>query len=298
MALDSKSRALQVSAYQLSQGGRYNSEKADAAESGLSLSWEAESLCLKKTCAEESVVVSLQWQHVTGIWVALRNRSSKGFRLEVTLETSHPACRTDFVKVAAAMNSAGGDFLDFLQAEHAGRLKDGKAPSFALSSWASSLYSSGFSTRGVRIFLGRVSIVFEVLYALCFFAQLEGMLVSKEAKLTQAFSDLWGDLMELQSDLTGNVPGMIADLRVFDMFFAFGCSVPYTVFTSLWRVTRNTSNWLMLLMLLQHLVAVFLMLDAFWRTLKGAIKSAMTFHKAATRVNVAIQKTKEKAKVS
>lgn len=292
---DKPAAALKVSAYNSCQRGRYESAKAHADESEFSLAWESEALCLKKNKAagaDEAAVVRLPWQHVTGIWVSLRNRAGAGFGLEVTFETSHPACGSDFLQVVAAMDGAAGDFLTFLQSEQAGRLKDGRAPKFATSRWASTLYSNGFSVRGLRLFLGRLSILFEVLYALCFFAQLEGLIMSKEAKLTQALSVLFQDLQEMHSDLTQSLPAMMAEYRWWDAFFKFGFSLPAMVFMSLWRVTRHTSSWLMFLMLLQHLMAVFFMFDALWRTLRGALKSAMTFHKAATKVNKAIKKSR------
>merc|ERR1719433_561624 len=73
-------------------------------------------------------------------------------------------------------------------------------------------------------------------------------------------------------------------------FFCMFWSLPAFVFFSIWKVAHHTSNWLVLLMMMQHLFTVLFMLDGFARVIRGAVKSALTSHKAAKRVDKAIKK--------
>uniref|UniRef100_A0A7S2JFL6 Uncharacterized protein n=1 Tax=Zooxanthella nutricula TaxID=1333877 RepID=A0A7S2JFL6_9DINO len=193
------------------------------------------------------------------------------------------------------MNATGGEFLGFLQSAHAGRLKEGRAPAFATSRWAAGLYSAGLTVRCVRLALGRVAIVMEVLYSLCFFTHLQNLLVSREARLASALSDLLGQLYDLHSDFSLQIAALMSDFQVANILWLCSAGLlglPVLIGSSMWKVAAHAHNWVVLLMLLQHIATVFFTIDSLWRALRGAVKSAMTFHKAAKKVNKAVKKAR------
>lgn len=288
------SRAVHVLAYRFSRRGCFSSAKAPEGDEGYSLSWDSKGVTLATAATEPVPVATVPWQQVTGVWVSMRSSASSGFHLDITLETSHVLCEFDFLYFRAALGGPGGEFLSYLQSSQVGRIKDGHAPAFATSRWASWLLGSGVSVRNLRLGLGRAGIILEVLYAMCFLAQLQHVLLSKEAKLSQAFSDLFQDLYDFGGEQLTMLPLTFADFSMLDFIYICCLGVPGIVLKSSWKVVHHTSSWLLLMMLLQHLFTLFFMLDGVWRTIRAAIKSLMTFHKAAARVNKAVKKAKTK----
>merc|ERR1711971_310769 len=174
---------------------------------------------------------------------------------------------------------------------HAGLLKEGHAPSFVLSRWASYLYGiRAWSVRSARVTLGRVSLMMEVMYALCFFAHLDKVLISREAKLGDAVYAFASDLHEVHSDLWSDLVSAATDLQIHNVLLWLILGVPTFLCRFCWRIVSHTSHWVALLMLLSHLLTVVFMLDALWRTVHGTMKSFSTVQSAVARVQRAISK--------
>lgn len=298
--------ALHVSSYQLSRHGAVSRGRSESGSCDYTCSWDSEKIRLAPSGGagggegdgDGKAVAALPWLHVTGIWVSLAS-SDAAFKLHVTFEAAHAACDLDFLSVTAAMDGVGGDFLRFLQDSHAGRVKEGRAPAFATSRWAAPLYAAGFSVRTVRLSLGRVSMVMEVLFAFCFFAQLKSLLTSREAKLAQALTELYSDVEQIWDELKQQVPQAVFSGDIFaasqsGVLFFVAFSLPGAWARVAWRAACHMSNWLMLLMLMQHLLMVVFMLDNMCRVFFAAAKSLLTFRKAAHRVDKAVKKAKTK----
>lgn len=237
-------------------------------------------------------VIDVSWHHITGIWVVLRNRS-RGFYVDITFETSHTATKMDFLHTGVVMDALAGEFLSFLQGNHAGRLKDGRPPSFATSRWAACLYKTGWSARGVRVGFGRFSLVLEVLYAICFFTQLHGLVLARETKLAHAIWSLGAELHELQSELWGNFTTTVMEQRGYDFVYLVSFNFPWVMLTTLWKLASHSANWLMLLMLVQHSMVFFFTVDSCVRTLRATWKSAMAIRSAGQRVHKAVIKSNQ-----
>jgi len=279
--------------------GIFESGHVADSEPRQSVEWDAEKVRLTAADAGEKPMFEVPWDHVTGIWVQLSKRSDRNYhvslRLQITLETSHPSCSLNFAHAVVMMDGAGGEFLNFLQTSQAGRLKDDRAPSFATSSCACGLYRSGAqSVRSLRLLLGRLSMVFEILYSMCFFTQLHSIVMSKEGKLASALGGLVSELQSVLSDLYDNTPGMGSNFDMFEVGSFLAVGLPFMLYQVLWAFASHSSNWIVLFMLLQHLVMVMMTFDALWRSLRGAWKSLMTFHKAARRLDKAVKKSRTK----
>lgn len=292
-------KALLVTLYQVSRRGHFSHGREEA---GFALAWTDDGLALKHggddasaskddASAGKGAIVALPWQHVTAVWTSLRCRKQVGFFLDVTFETSHPACELDFFRVTAAMDDSAGAFLKFLQAAHIGRLKDGRAPNFATSRWAGCLYSSGGTVRCVRLWLGRLSTLLEVIFSACFFTQLHSTLVVREQRLTTALTALQSELSDMYMDFLTNFVGEISGFQAVNVAWRLISHAPYVFVMTTWRLAVHTSNWFTLLMLLQHLFMVMASVDAMWRTVYGTVKSAMSMHKAAAKATRAIKRT-------
>lgn len=170
--------------------------------------WDPEHLYLMDPDVDNPVVAVLEWQHVSAIWVSLRTKTGEGFFLNVALETIRG--ELDFLRFTALMNEAGGKFLSFLQVAKADNLKKEPRRSllFVMSHWATPLYRKGVSSKRLRVIAGWVSAVFEVLFAFCFIAQMQGLLGSRGGKLMEALSEIYRVLI-----VSGGLAALVLVLR-------------------------------------------------------------------------------------
>lgn len=277
--------------YSLCRSGRHQQGKSTPSGSEPELAWDVEGLRVSHKAEESSsgVVVALEWRHVTGIWASVRSCRGQGFQFQVTLETAwHPEIAFLSATAPATMGRSTGDFLAFLQDSHAGRLKDGSPPRFASSRWASPIYCLGMSMRTLRLSLSRTGLVLDILFSVCFFAHLDRIWWSREKKLVDAAHALWQDLSQLQEkaqlELMTLGGGGIVRL--------VGMNLPYASFLLLWTLASHTSNWIMLVLLLQHLLALLVTLRSVWSTLNTVLRSLRSFLSAGQRVHKAVKKAK------
>lgn len=163
---------------------------------GISVVWDSGSIRLFKGPQSGDALATMQWRDVSGIWASFRVKEATALLFEVDLEAK--SGDMDFLCLRGPVNEASGRFLDFVQAVKAEKLKEGRAPSFAMSSWAAPLYQNGLTCNRVRVALGWTSIIFEVLFATCFLSQIQRIFLSRESKLLQELHDISKDLGRLQ----------------------------------------------------------------------------------------------------
>mmetsp|Transcript_62241 Transcript_62241/g.131561 ORF Transcript_62241/g.131561 Transcript_62241/m.131561 type:complete len:337 (+) Transcript_62241:96-1106(+) len=283
-----KTRCLELSSLDLSVRSHFESASRDARPRAV---WSEEHLQLRRGEGEaDELVAEVDWRQVTGIWVTLESKADKNYevklRLKVSLETSDPTCALNFAHLTTSMDALGGAFLHFLQDSMASRLKEGRPPRFGFSKWACPAFRQGFTAYTLRIWLGRISIVMEVLYAMCFFTQLQTILASREQKLQHALVGLLKELQSAKEDILGAFLTAESGHHLVwqaGMMLIFGA--PSLLARMLWILASHSSNWVMLIMLLQHVVIVFMTFDALWRTLLAVWKTLLTFQRMFRHVD-------------
>lgn len=151
-------------------------------------SWDSQALQLSPAGAVGEPAAVVEWHDVSSVWASLRTKEGLDISFEVGLETW--GGEVDYVRIQGPINEASGRFLDFLQTAKSDRLKEGRAPGFALSPWAAVFYRHGISSNRLRVALGWTSIVFEVIFAVCFLTQIQRMIASRENKLLQELAEI------------------------------------------------------------------------------------------------------------
>lgn len=296
MAEKAPSGTLQASSCTFSRGGQHSCLPAAAPAEGrqaIQVRWDGERVSVCGPDGAAACLASLEWRHVSGAWASVRARASRGFVLEVALEANHRG-GLDFLCFAAPMAAPAGEFLSVLQDLKADKLKEGRAPSFAMSRWATPLLGAGVSANRLRVILGWCSIIWQLLFALCFFAQLDKLVVRRERQIAEQASELWKFFCEMVEDIRLQLL-VDVELSFASITRVFGFGLPGFLGTAAWKLTVSSFDWLQLLLLFQHFLVFLGSVRAMWSVFAAFIHSVGTVHKAVHKTGKSLKKLGTKA---
>mmetsp|Transcript_37826 Transcript_37826/g.112948 ORF Transcript_37826/g.112948 Transcript_37826/m.112948 type:complete len:324 (+) Transcript_37826:103-1074(+) len=207
---------VQLSAHEFSRRGQYQWTAAVRGSDAQrpSATFDAQGLRLLPpgpAGAGAEPVAVLAWQDVSGVWATLRAKEGCSLSFEVYLETW--GGEVDYAFLRGPINEVSGRFLEFLETTKAGKLKEGRAPRFSMSRWAVGLYRRGISSNRLRVVLGWVSIVVELIFAICFLSQVERIMASREGRLLKELSEISRSLGSFGG--VGTVVVLIQHLAIF-----------------------------------------------------------------------------------
>eukprot|EP00929_Paragymnodinium_shiwhaense_P104824 TRINITY_DN69567_c0_g1_i1.p1 TRINITY_DN69567_c0_g1~~TRINITY_DN69567_c0_g1_i1.p1 ORF type:complete len:314 (+),score=90.94 TRINITY_DN69567_c0_g1_i1:72-1013(+) len=274
----------------------------DGDEGCMRLLWSAEELQLLGRAQENSreTIFKLSWSQIHAVWADIRTVKKTGFELELAVETTAYGRRDqpDFFFLSTALTASSRDLLGHLQDQHAACLKSGKAPKWSAGRLAASVYANGLPARTLRSIVNGSSLILEVLFSLCFFTQMEKIFLSRGEKLEYSVFLLLDNISELFSSMAAEVAEQLANPDPLALL-ALMAYLPQTTCLYIFNALRSSSDWILLLVILQHFLMLLFTVNQFASTFSAFFKSVASVKKAAGKAKEVVLKQKpEKQKDS